>query len=162
MRRPKTKTGKCAHCQRRRDSAKIEWHPGICEWQCSDFSSCDAAIAVNDAWAALEAVTDRLNAIGLKARHLKLPKDKRGGGYVFGGVPSGRPAPADGIGVLEHGFMIDRRDGQWVVTVPGKGQLDEEYVASSSGDAARFVEKWSRRVTKSAATKEASPKKARR
>ena len=45
IRRPKTKTKRCAHCKRRRTRLKIEWHPGICEWQCSDFSSCDKAIA---------------------------------------------------------------------------------------------------------------------
>ncbi|HSX22383.1 MAG TPA: hypothetical protein VLE97_06360 [Gaiellaceae bacterium] len=45
VRRPKTKTKRCAHCKRRRPRLKIEWHPGIWEWQCSDFSSCDEAIA---------------------------------------------------------------------------------------------------------------------
>ena len=44
VRRPKTQTKTCAHCKRRRARLKIEWHPGIHEWQCSDFSSCDAAI----------------------------------------------------------------------------------------------------------------------
>ena len=45
IRRPTTKTKKCAHCLRRRPRLKIEWHPGIGEWQCSNFSNCDAAIA---------------------------------------------------------------------------------------------------------------------
>lgn len=44
VRRPKTKTKRCAHCKRRRPRLRIEWHPGICEWQCSDFTSCDEAI----------------------------------------------------------------------------------------------------------------------
>lgn len=44
VRRPKTKTKRCAHCQRRRPRLAIEWHPGILEWQCSDFDNCDAAI----------------------------------------------------------------------------------------------------------------------
>ena len=44
VRRPKTKTKTCAHCKRRRPRLKIEWHPGIWEWQCSDFRSCDKAI----------------------------------------------------------------------------------------------------------------------
>lgn len=30
--------------KRRRPRLKIEWHPGICEWQCSNFTNCDAAI----------------------------------------------------------------------------------------------------------------------
>jgi hypothetical protein len=41
VRRPKTKTKTCAHCKRRRPRLKIEWHPGIWEWQCSDFDSCN-------------------------------------------------------------------------------------------------------------------------
>ena len=45
IRRPKTATKTCAHCKRRRPRLKIEWHPGITEWQCSDFASCDKAIA---------------------------------------------------------------------------------------------------------------------
>lgn len=45
VRRPQTKTKRCTHCKRRRPRLKIEWHPGILEWQCSDFSSCDKAIA---------------------------------------------------------------------------------------------------------------------
>lgn len=48
VRRPKTKTKRCAHCKRRRPRLKIEWHPGIWEWQCSNFSSCDKAIASNE------------------------------------------------------------------------------------------------------------------
>ena len=44
-RRPKTTRCRCAHCKRRRLAKFIEWHPGIDEWQCSDFSSCDAAIS---------------------------------------------------------------------------------------------------------------------
>lgn len=43
-RRPRTKTKRCAHCKRRRPRLTIEWHPGILEWQCSDFTSCDEAI----------------------------------------------------------------------------------------------------------------------
>lgn len=48
VRRPKTKTKTCAHCKRRRPRLKIEWHPGICEWQCSDFGPCDVVIARNE------------------------------------------------------------------------------------------------------------------
>ncbi len=48
VRRPRTQTKRCAHCKRRRLSKFIEWHPGIWEWQCSDFNDCDAAIAFND------------------------------------------------------------------------------------------------------------------
>jgi hypothetical protein len=44
IRRPTTKTKVCAHCKRRRPRLKIEWHPGIQEWQCSDFTSCDEAL----------------------------------------------------------------------------------------------------------------------
>jgi hypothetical protein len=44
VRRPKTKTKACTHCKRRRTRHKIEWHPGIEEWQCSDFDSCDDVI----------------------------------------------------------------------------------------------------------------------
>lgn len=44
VRRPKTKTKRCAHCKRRRPRLSIEWHPGIEEWQCSNFSDCDEAI----------------------------------------------------------------------------------------------------------------------
>lgn len=44
--RPKTATKKCDHCERRRPRLKIEWHPGIDAWQCSDFTSCDEAIDV--------------------------------------------------------------------------------------------------------------------
>lgn len=50
IRRPTTKTKTCAHCRRRRPRLKIEWHPGIQEWQCSpdhdpsNFTSCDEAI----------------------------------------------------------------------------------------------------------------------
>ncbi len=44
IRRPNTKTKKCAHCKRRRPRLAIEWHPGICEWQCSNSSDCYAAI----------------------------------------------------------------------------------------------------------------------
>ena len=43
-RRPTTKTKRCAHCKRRRPRLAIEWHPGILEWQCSDFGDCDLAI----------------------------------------------------------------------------------------------------------------------
>ena len=46
--RPKTKTKMCAHCKRSRPRLKIEWHPGILEWQCSDFDDCDKAIARNE------------------------------------------------------------------------------------------------------------------
>ena len=48
VRRPKTKTKTCAHCKRRRPRLTIEWHPGIQEWQCSDFGPCDKAIARNE------------------------------------------------------------------------------------------------------------------
>jgi hypothetical protein len=48
VRRPNTKTRRCVHCKRRRPRLKIEWHPGIWEWQCSDFGSCDEAIARNE------------------------------------------------------------------------------------------------------------------
>lgn len=48
VRRPKTKTKTCTHCKRRRPRLKIEWHSGIWEWQCSDFGSCDEAIARNE------------------------------------------------------------------------------------------------------------------
>ena len=44
IRRPKSKTKKCVHCERRRLSKFIEWHPGIEEWQCSDFNSCDKVL----------------------------------------------------------------------------------------------------------------------
>jgi hypothetical protein len=47
IRRPKTQTKTCTHCKRRRPRLKIEWHPGIEEWQCSDFTSCDEAIEHN-------------------------------------------------------------------------------------------------------------------
>ena len=43
----------CAHYKRRRPRLKIEWHPSICKWQCSNFSSCDKAIARNEARARL-------------------------------------------------------------------------------------------------------------
>lgn len=36
MRRPKTKTKRCAECGRRRVRLHIEWHPGCEQWQCSD------------------------------------------------------------------------------------------------------------------------------
>jgi hypothetical protein len=49
IRRPKTKTKRCAHCKRRRPRLTIEWHPGIEEWQCSNFSSCDEVIFRNEA-----------------------------------------------------------------------------------------------------------------
>jgi hypothetical protein len=42
--RPKTKTKRCTHCGRRRLAKFIEWHPGIWEWQCSNFGSCDRAM----------------------------------------------------------------------------------------------------------------------
>jgi hypothetical protein len=42
--RPKATTRTCAHCKRRRLRLKIEWHPGIEVWQCSDFDDCDNAI----------------------------------------------------------------------------------------------------------------------
>ncbi len=48
VRRPKTKTKTCAHCKRRRPRLTIEWHPGIQEWQCSDFGPCDKVIARNE------------------------------------------------------------------------------------------------------------------
>ncbi len=41
--RPLAKRKRCAHCQRMRLSRLIEWHPGIWEWQCSDFYDCDKA-----------------------------------------------------------------------------------------------------------------------
>jgi len=44
IKRPKTKTKRCAHCMRRRLAKYIEWHPGILEWQCSNFTDCDAAM----------------------------------------------------------------------------------------------------------------------
>lgn len=47
VRRPKVRT-KCAHCGRKRLPKFIEWHPGIDEWQCSNFSDCDKAIERND------------------------------------------------------------------------------------------------------------------
>jgi hypothetical protein len=40
--RPKVRTV-CAHCKRKRAPQFIEWHPGIDEWQCSDFPDCDRA-----------------------------------------------------------------------------------------------------------------------
>jgi hypothetical protein len=43
------KTKRCAHCKRRRPRLKIEWHPGIEEWQCSDFGDCDKAIERKEA-----------------------------------------------------------------------------------------------------------------
>jgi hypothetical protein len=48
VRRPKTKTAICDHCKRRRQSKYIEWHPGIDQWQCSNFYDCDAAIVVKE------------------------------------------------------------------------------------------------------------------
>jgi hypothetical protein len=48
LKRPKTKRKRCAHCLRVRLRKYIEWHPGIDEWQCSDFGSCDVAIAALD------------------------------------------------------------------------------------------------------------------
>ena len=48
VRRPKTKTKRCTHCKRRRPRLKIEWHPGIQEWQCSNFGDCDRVIARNE------------------------------------------------------------------------------------------------------------------
>lgn len=47
VRRPKTKTKRCAHCRRRRLARFIEWHPGIMEWQCSSFSDCNEAMEAN-------------------------------------------------------------------------------------------------------------------
>lgn len=44
--RPKAKRKQCAHCKRTRLRKFIEWHPGISEWQCSNFSDCDAARGV--------------------------------------------------------------------------------------------------------------------
>jgi hypothetical protein len=44
VRRPTSKRKHCAHCKRYRARKFIEWHPGIFEWQCSDFGSCDAEI----------------------------------------------------------------------------------------------------------------------
>lgn len=43
-RRPKTAKMMCHHCKRIRASKFIEWHGGIEEWQCSNFSDCDDAI----------------------------------------------------------------------------------------------------------------------
>jgi ssDNA-binding Zn-finger/Zn-ribbon topoisomerase 1 len=57
IRRPKTKTKTCAHCKRRRLRLKIEWHPGIDEWQCSNFTECDAAIERNEAAARQQRTT---------------------------------------------------------------------------------------------------------
>ena len=48
VRRPKTKTKKCAHCKRLLPRLKIEWHPGILEWQCSNFDDCDKVITRNE------------------------------------------------------------------------------------------------------------------
>lgn len=48
-RRPKAKRKRCAHCKRVRLRKFIEWHPGIFEWQCSDFGDCDTVIADRDA-----------------------------------------------------------------------------------------------------------------
>jgi hypothetical protein len=42
--RPKTARKMCCHCERLRLAKFIEWHPGIEEWQCSDFAKCDDAI----------------------------------------------------------------------------------------------------------------------
>jgi hypothetical protein len=48
----------CAHCERRRPRLTIEWHPGICEWQCSNFTDCDAAIARNETRAHARLIQD--------------------------------------------------------------------------------------------------------
>lgn len=47
IRRPDTKRKCCAHCGRVRLAKFIEWHPGISEWQCSDFRGCDEVIKEN-------------------------------------------------------------------------------------------------------------------
>jgi hypothetical protein len=39
--RPKAKRQKCHICLRTRLRKFIEWHPGILEWMCSDYSDCD-------------------------------------------------------------------------------------------------------------------------
>lgn len=43
VKRPKSNEV-CAHCRRDREPRHIEWHPGIEEWQCSDFDDCDRAM----------------------------------------------------------------------------------------------------------------------
>lgn len=43
VKRPTTKTKRCTHCGRRMPRLKIEWHPGIDAWQCSNFYDCDRA-----------------------------------------------------------------------------------------------------------------------
>lgn len=47
-RRPKTKTKKCHHCKRKRPRLLIEWHPGIEQWQCSNFTDCDDQVVLNE------------------------------------------------------------------------------------------------------------------
>ena len=67
-RRPKTKTKTCAHCTRRRPRLTIEWHPGIWEWQCSNFNDCDEAIARNEARARERLIQDTDKEFWKKAR----------------------------------------------------------------------------------------------
>ena len=49
--RPKTLTKTCSHCNRRRPRLKIEWHPGVMAWQCSDSETCNEANeAIDQHW----------------------------------------------------------------------------------------------------------------